>query len=140
MGRSTSGTQPKSQKIEANNQERVQKTPRTRPVPTQIKKHLSKQAIQMEFHPFIKATYGWKSFGKKPPQGHMLNSLNHSSTATTFPSKIQAFRAFEIAQTTACQIMINPFLRFLPTIEGKPKESKEEHKSDGCATCNPNHL
>jgi hypothetical protein len=32
MGKSTSGTQPKSQKIEANNQEGVQRTPLTRPL------------------------------------------------------------------------------------------------------------
>ncbi|KAK2421303.1 hypothetical protein QL285_031948 [Trifolium repens] len=36
--------------------------------------------------------------------------------------------------------MIKPFRRFLLTLKGNPKETKEEHKSDGCTTCIPNHL
>jgi hypothetical protein len=52
---------------------------------------------------------------------------------------MRAFRAFHRDQTTACQIMYNPFLLFLQ-LKGKQNDSKEEHKSNGCANCSPNHF
>jgi hypothetical protein len=65
---------------------------------------------------------------------------NNSSMDITFSSKMWVFRAFHNDHTIVCHIIDSPFLRFLPILKGKPNDSNEEHKSDGCADCKPNQF